>query len=141
MVTSGASKGTFSPGWTWRLATVPDNGAVTTASRSALRASWTCASLDLSVPWVTDRLLSALSYAVLRDEILLEQRLILRPRLFGQRELRAARFQRADAVGELRFEIGGVEADDRLSRLDRLALADHDLADLAGHLGFDRASG
>ena len=64
MVTSGASKGTFSPGWTWRLATVPDKGAVTTASRSALRASWTCASLDLSVPWLTERLLSALSYAV-----------------------------------------------------------------------------
>ena len=44
MVKSGESKFTFSPGWTWRLASVPVNGAVTTASRRALRASWTCAS-------------------------------------------------------------------------------------------------
>ena len=31
-VTSGASNATFSPGWTWRLATMPESGAVATAS-------------------------------------------------------------------------------------------------------------
>ena len=61
IVISGASKFTFSPGCTWRLATVPESGAVTTASRNAFRASCTCASLDFDVPWFTDRLLSALS--------------------------------------------------------------------------------
>ena len=34
------------------------------ASRKAFLASCACASSDLSVPWFTDRLLSALSYAV-----------------------------------------------------------------------------
>ncbi len=61
MVNSGESKFTFSPGCTWRLAIVPDSGAVTTASRSAFFASCTWASYDFSVPYVTDRLLSALS--------------------------------------------------------------------------------
>ena len=53
MVTSGESKATFSPGWTWRLATMPVNGDTATASRSALRAIWTCASADLTDPWAT----------------------------------------------------------------------------------------
>ncbi len=63
-VKSGESKLTFSPGCTLRLATVPSRVVITTASRKAFFASWTWASLDLSVPWLTERLLSALSYAV-----------------------------------------------------------------------------
>ena len=115
MVTSGASKFTFSPGWTCRLATMPDSGAVTDGVAQGISGE-----LDLRLVGL-ERALGHRKVALravvrgLRDEILLEQRQVLRPRLFGQRELRAARFQRTDAVGELRFEIGGVEPGDRLS--------------------------
>ena len=134
MVTSGASNGTFSPGWTWRLATVPDkrrrhDGV---AQRVARQLHLRLVGLERALGHRQVALRAVVGG--LRDEVLLEQRLVLRPRLFGQRELRAARFERADPVGELRFEIGGVEAHEHLPGLDRLALADHDLADLAGHL-------
>ena len=63
MVTSGDSTATFSPGCTWRLATMPDSGAVAMASFSAFRASWTCASIDFTLPWATLNEDSALSNA------------------------------------------------------------------------------
>ncbi len=62
-MTSGMSKATFSPSWTWRLATIPDSGELTTASLSAFCASRTCASADFTLPRMTFRLDSELSNA------------------------------------------------------------------------------
>ena len=53
IVTSGDSTATFSPGWTWRFATVPASGAATVASLSAFCARRTCASADLTLPTAT----------------------------------------------------------------------------------------
>ena len=137
MVTSGASKGTFSPGWTCRLATTPDRGAVTEASRNAIRASWTCASLDLSVPWVTERLLSALSYAVCEMKFCLSSARFC-ARFFSAR----ASCARLDSIAPMRS----------LSLASRSAVSNRaivcpartvspsrtiDLAEFAGHLGSD----
>ena len=138
MVTSGASKGTFSPGWTCRLATMPDSGAVDRGVAQRYPGE-----LDLGLVGL-ERALAHRKVALgavvrgLRDEILLEQRQILRPSLFGEGELRAARFQRTHAVVQPRFQVGRIEPGDRLSCPDRLTLAHHDLAEFAGHLGSDR---
>ncbi len=75
---------------------------------------------------------------VLRDESLLEQRVVLRARLLGERELGAARLEGSDAVVELGLEIGGVQAREHLPALDRFALAHEDLPDLTRDLGFHR---
>jgi hypothetical protein len=74
----------------------------------------------------------------LRYELLLKQQLVLGAGLLGQGELGSARFERADPVGELGFEVGRVEANDDLSRLDRFTLSNGDLPDLPRYLGPDR---
>ena len=62
-MTSGVSKATFSPGCTWRLATMPVSGEVATASFSAFCARRTLASADFTLPRVTFMFDSELSNA------------------------------------------------------------------------------
>ena len=71
---------------------------------------------------------------ILRDEALRQQRTVLGPRLFGERELRATRLERADAIGQLGFEIGGIEARQHLASFDGFAFADEYLTNISRDL-------
>ncbi len=52
---------------------------------------------------------------ILRDEVLVQERLVGRLRLVGHRELRFRRFERARALDQLRLEVGGVDARQQLA--------------------------
>ena len=137
-VTIGASNATFSPGCTWRLATMPDSGAVTdrVLDRVLREPHLRLGRLDAALRDAVARL--AAVERVLRDELLRQQLVVHRPRLLGERQLRLRALERALALDELGLEVGGVDAREQLARLHRLALADGELADVARHLGLDR---
>ena len=88
-----------------------------TASFSALRASCTCASADFTLPRGDVEARLGVVERVLRDEVLLQQLLVGRPRLLGQRQLRSRRLERALPLDELRLEVGGVDAAEHLPGL------------------------
>ena len=122
-VTSGESNATFSPGCTWRLATMPASGDDRDRiACSALRASCTCASADLTLPCDTFEARLGVVERVLRNEVLLQELLVGRLRLLGHRELRLRRFERAAALDELRLEVGGVDPREQLARPARIRL-------------------
>ena len=136
-VTSGESNATFSPGWTCRLATDAgerrrgDGVAQRVAGELHLRFR----RFDAALRHAEARL--GIVVRVLRDEVLLQQRLVRRLRLGGHGELRLRRLERADALDELRLEVGGVDARQQLAGPDGLAFADRDLAHVARHLRLD----
>jgi len=75
---------------------------------------------------------------VLRNEVLLEQRLVGRPGLGRHRGLGLRRFERSVSFDELRLEVGRVDPRQELAGLDRFPLADGHLAHIARYLGLDR---
>ena len=137
MVTSGASKATFSPGCTCRLATTPESGATAPASLSALRASWTCASADFTLPRDTLKLDSELSNAFCEMKFCLSSaRLVVR--VFSA----SASCARADSSAPMRSRSRASRSavsirDEHLACADRVAFAHRDLAHVAGNLGLD----
>ncbi len=126
-MTSGVSNATFSPGCTWRLATMPDSGAVATASLSAFCARRTCASADITLPRVTFMFDSELSNAVCEMKFCLRSFWLVDSVFSASASCAFADSSWPWRSMSLRVEVGGVDADEHLPGLHGVAFAHGDL--------------